>query len=278
MTIVEQLLKQYSSATPEEQNQVLREVMQQIALAALNRTGFFEHAAFYGGTCLRIFYDIPRFSEDLDFSLLRPEPDFSLQSRLQAIKDEFTALGLDIDIAIKDKTADSQIESAFLKNKTRVFQLALQNERKLKIKLEVDTLPPLGFTTEEKLLLTPFSFYVKCFSLPDLFAGKMHALLFRSWKNRVKGRDWYDFEWYIRNGVALNLSHFIERAFQSGDLADRNLSPAEFRELLGTKITSLDINQAKRDIQKFVYNPQELTIWSHEYFLQLSQMLKFQES
>jgi len=277
MTIVEQLLKQYSSATPEEQNQALREVMQQVALAALNRTGFFEHAAFYGGTCLRILYDIPRFSEDLDFSLLQPEPNFSLQSRLKAIKDEFTALGLDIDIAIKDKTANSQIESAFLKNNTRVFQLALQNERKLKIKLEVDTQPPLGFSTEEKLLLSPFSFYVKCFSLPDLFAGKMHALLFRKWKNRVKGRDWYDFEWYIRNGVELNLSHFIERAFQSGNLADSNLSPAEFLELLRVKISSLDINQAKVDIQKFVNNPNELDIWSREYFFQLSQMLKFKE-
>ncbi len=277
MTIVEQLLEKYSSATAEEQNQALREVMQQITLAALNRTGFFEHAAFYGGTCLRIFYDLPRFSEDLDFSLLRVEPNFSLQPSLQAIKDEFTALGLDIDIATKDKTTNSQIESAFLKNNTPVFQLALRSERKLKIKLEVDTQPPLGFSTEEKLLLSPFSFYVKCFSLPDLFAGKMHALLFRKWKNRVKGRDWYDFEWYIRNGVTLNLSHFSERGYQSGNLPDHNLSPAGFRELLRTRITGLDINQAKVDIQKFVNNPQGLEIWSQEYFLQLSQMLKFKE-
>lgn len=277
MTIVEQLLEKYSSATPEEQNLALREVMQQVALAALNRTGFFEQAAFYGGTCLRIFYNLPRFSEDLDFSLLQPDAGFSLKPRLQAIKDEFTALGLDVEIAAKVKTADSQIESAFLKNNTRVFQLALRNERKLKIKREVDTLPPLGFSTEEKLLLNPFSFYVKCFSLPDLFAGKMHALLFRQWKNRVKGRDWYDFEWYVKNGVPLNLRHFSARAFQSVNRPENTLSVAEFHDLLKTRIANLDVRQAKEDIQKFINNPKELDIWSRDYFLQLSQMLKVRE-
>lgn len=277
MTIVEQLLEKYSSATPEAQNLALREVMQQVALAALNRTGFFEQAAFYGGTCLRIFYNLPRFSEDLDFSLLQPDAGFSLQPRLRAIKDEFAALGLDVEIAAKEKTADSQIESAFLKNNTRIFQLALRNERKVKIKLEVDTLPPLGFSTEEKLLLNPFSFYVKCFSLPDLFAGKMHALLFRQWKNRVKGRDWYDFEWYVKNGVPLNLKHFSERALQSANWSENTLSVAKFQELLRTRIANLDVRQAKEDIQKFINNPKELDIWSQDYFLQLSQMLKVKE-
>ncbi|MEA3363421.1 MAG: nucleotidyl transferase AbiEii/AbiGii toxin family protein [Thermodesulfobacteriota bacterium] len=273
MTIVDQLLDKYSSAPPEKQNQALREVMQKIALAGLNRTGFFEKSAFYGGTCLRIFYNLPRFSEDLDFSLLRPEPDFSLQPYLQSIKNEFTALGLDIDIVAKTKSTTSQIESAFLKNNTQIFNLGLRNKRQLKIKLEVDTLPPLKFTTEEKLLLQPFSFYVKCFSLPDLFAGKMHALLFRQWKNRVKGRDWYDFEWYLRNGVELNLTHFNERALQSGNLTDRSLTPTAFLEKLQAKIASLDMRQAKADVLKFVTHPSELDIWSQDYFLQLSKMI-----
>ncbi|NOQ42363.1 MAG: nucleotidyl transferase AbiEii/AbiGii toxin family protein [Desulfuromusa sp.] len=252
--------------------------MQQVALAGLNRTGFFEHAAFYGGTCLRIFYGLPRFSEDLDFSLLQPDPEFSLQPRLKAIKDEFSALELDVDIAIKEKTATSQIKSAFLKNNTRIFQLSLHNKRQLKIKIEVDIQPPLGFKTEEKLLLQPFSFYVKCFSLPDLFAGKMHALLFRQWKNRVKGRDWYDFEWYVRNNVTLNLEHFVERAFQSGNIQDRNLSQVNFLGMLRAKISDLNISQAKDDIEKFVKDSQTLDIWSQDYFLQLSQMLKFKEN
>src|SRR5690606_19814913 len=88
----------------------------------------------------------------------------------------------------------------------------------IKIKIEVDTKPPLGFETEEKLLTKPFSFYVKCFALPHLFAGKMHALLFRKWKDNVKGRDWYDLEWYIRKGIPLSLNHFRLRAIDSGDL------------------------------------------------------------
>ncbi|MEA3543997.1 MAG: nucleotidyl transferase AbiEii/AbiGii toxin family protein, partial [Thermodesulfobacteriota bacterium] len=177
------------------------------------------------------------------------------------------------DIVAKTKSTTSQIESAFLKNNTQIFNLGLRNKRQLKIKLEVDTLPPLKFTTEEKLLLQPFSFYVKCFSLPDLFAGKMHALLFRQWKNRVKGRDWYDFEWYLRNGVELNLTHFNERAFQSGNLTDRNLTPTTFLEKLQARIASLDIRQAKADVQKFVTHPSELDIWSQDYFLQLSKMI-----
>ena len=163
-------------------------------------------------------------------------------------------------------------------NNTRIFQLSLHNKRQLKIKIEVDIQPPLGFKTEEKLLLQPFSFYVKCFSLPDLFAGKMHALLFRQWKNRVKGRDWYDFEWYVRNNVTLNLEHFVERAFQSGNIQDRNLSQVNFLGMLRAKISDLNINQAKDDIEKFVKDSQTLDIWSQDYFLQLSQMLKFKEN
>src|SRR5699024_1185137 len=105
----------------------------------------------------------------------------------------------------------------------------------------VDTRPPSGFVTEHKLLLQPYSFYVRCYSLPDLFAGKMHAVLFRRWKNRVKGRDWFDFEWYVRHGHQLNLSHLAIRARQSGDLEAGSLSESDFISLLHQRIEKLDV-------------------------------------
>lgn len=273
ITVLEQMLNRHPLSSAEQQDQTLREVMQEIALAGLNRANFFEQAAFYGGTCLRIFHGLPRFSEDLDFSLLQPNADFSLQPYFKAVVAEFHALGLEVDITVKQKTADSQIESAFLKNNTQVFSLNISSARKVKIKLEVDTLPPLGFATEEKLLFQPFSFYVKCFSLSDLFAGKLHALLFRQWKNRVKGRDWFDFEWYVRHNVTPNLEHFAKRAYESGAIRQDAVSKAELQKLLEQRIKTVDFENAKQDVVKFIPNAKVLNIWSTDYFLQLTHRL-----
>ncbi len=273
MSLLEQMLNRYPLTTAEQHDQALREVMQEIALAGLNRAGFFEQAAFYGGTCLRIFHGLPRFSEDLDFSLLQPDAEFSLQPYFKAVIAEFKALGLEVDITTKQKTADSQIESAFLKNNTQVFSLNIRSARKVKIKFEVDTLPPLGFATEEKLLLQPFSFYVKCFALADLFAGKLHALLFRQWKNRVKGRDWFDFEWYVRHAVTPNLEHFARRANESGDVQQKTVTKAELQALLQQRIKAVDFENAKQDVVKFIPDASALGIWSTDYFLQLANRL-----
>lgn len=278
MTVLRQMLEKYDTTTSDGAVNGLREVMQEVALAGLYRGGFFEKAAFYGGTCLRIFYGLPRFSEDLDFSLLAPDADFSLEPYFSAVKDEFSALGLDVDISAKKKTVRSGIESAFLKGDTRQFSFAVHAARTVKIKFEVDTLPPLGFATEEKLLLQPFSFYVKCFSLPDLFAGKMHALLYRNWKSRVKGRDWFDFEWYIRNGIPMNLSHFIIRATQSGHLHNESLTMQEFSQLLERRIDMLDVAAAANDVSRFVRDAGSLNIWSQEYFKDLALRISITEA
>ncbi|NOQ51887.1 MAG: nucleotidyl transferase AbiEii/AbiGii toxin family protein [Desulfuromonadaceae bacterium] len=249
--------------------------MQEVALAGLYRGGFFEQAAFYGGTCLRVFYGLKRFSEDLDFSLLKADPTFSLEPYFRSIKDEFNAFGFDVDISAKKKNIQSDIESAFLKKMSSIYDVRVSGRKTIRIKFEVDICPPLGFSVEEKLLIHPYSFYVKCFSLPDLFAGKMHALLFRQWKNRVKGRDWYDFEWYVKQGVELNLTHFVERASQSGNLPNYSLQNTDFLELIQQKIQQLDVDSARRDVVRFIKDPQQLEIWSQEYFLQLTQMMRF---
>jgi predicted nucleotidyltransferase component of viral defense system len=276
MSVVEQMLQKYDLADGENTNDALREVMQEIALAGLVRAGFFDKAAFYGGTCLRIFYGLPRFSEDLDFSLLSPQADFSFVPYFSALEKEFAALGFEVEILAREKSVDSAVVSAFLKKNTSVYDVRVRGQKVLKIKFEVDTDPPLGFSTEEKLLLNPYSVYVKCFGLSDLYAGKMHALLFRQWQNRVKGRDWFDFEWYVRRGVALNLSHLAVRAKQSGDLADElSLSAELFSGWLSQRIERLDIESAKSDARRFITDARVLDIWSRDYFMELARRVKF---
>jgi hypothetical protein len=269
--VVEQML---------ERSQDLREVMQEIALAGLYRRGFFGKAAFYGGTCLRIFHQLQRFSEDLDFSLLQPDPNFSLQPYLRGLEEEFAALGIGVEAKVKQKTAQSTIASAFLKPTTTIVQLAVSGDSTsgapmLKIKLEVDTDPPLGFNTEEQLLLQPYSFYVKCFCLPDLLAGKMHAVLFRQWQQRVKGRDWFDLEWYVRQNIPLHLEHLAERARQSGHWPENQpFTTSSLEALLAERIARLDVSNARLDIERFITNPQVLEIWSQEYFRQLGERIQ----
>lgn len=275
MTVIEQMLAPYQAVTDAQQTNALREVLQEVALAGLHRGGFFSKAAFYGGTCLRIFHGLPRFSEDLDFSLLQPDRAFSLAPYFKAVIDEFASLGLDIEIQQRDKQVSTAIVSAFLKSQPSIYDLQLRGARQIKIKFEVDTDPPLHFSTQELLLLQPYSFYTKCFVLPDLFAGKMHALLYRNWRSRVKGRDWFDFEWYVRKGTPLNLSHFCERARQSGYLQAAALEPAEFLTVLRARIATLDVAAAREDIRRFVADPAPLEIWSREYFLALSEKLRF---
>lgn len=279
--MIKDWLAEYKPANKEEAYAALREIMQEVALAGLYRAGFFEKAAFYGGTALRIFHRLDRFSEDLDFSLLHPNNQFKLDRYLEAVQAEFESLGMKVSIKDKKKTIESQVESAFLKTETIWKELALERilpqlgvnqPVNLKIKIEVDVLPPSGFETEEKLLLKPFSFYVKCFTLPFLFSGKMHALLYRKWKNNVKGRDWYDLEWYIRNQIPLNLKHFIERAQASNDLLD-GCTEKEFRRLLANRVNSLDIEKVKADVMRFISNSSKLEIWSAKYFNDLVDQL-----
>jgi predicted nucleotidyltransferase component of viral defense system len=282
--MIKQWLEEYGVKTNEDAELALREIMQEIALAGLQRSGFFEKAAFYGGTALRILYGLDRFSEDLDFSLLAVDSSFSLEPYLQAIVTEFSSLGMQVSIKEKLKSTKTNVESAFLKSDTVwkelqldtvLPQLSIGMRPSVKIKLEVDTHPPLGFATEEKLLLKPFSFYVKCFTLPDLFAGKMHALLFRKWKSRVKGRDWYDMEWYIKRGVPLNLDHFLIRAHDSGDWKENNITQQQFMTLLRARIADVSIKNVKEDVVRFIRDAKTLDIWSEKYFLDLVEKIKF---
>ncbi|NCB69910.1 MAG: nucleotidyl transferase AbiEii/AbiGii toxin family protein [Bacteroidia bacterium] len=274
--IFDQMLSRYEIQTKDDYTNALHEVMQQIALAGLYRGGFFNKAAFYGGSCLRIFHQLQRFSEDMDFSLLQPDVHFELDNYFEPITAEFKALGREVVINKKEKKKQTNVESAFLKEDTAIYNLQFRTEQTVKIKIEVDVNPPTGFNCEHKLLLLPFSFMTRCYSLPDLYAGKMHALLFRNWKARVKGRDWYDFEWYVRNNIPLNFNHFCERTHQFGSLEDTELTKDFFKQLLKEKIAKTSIEMVKSDVRPFIRNHNDMEIWSTEYFSQLVDMIRFE--
>lgn len=276
INIFDQMLSRYEIQTKDDYTNALHEVMQQIALAGLYRGGFFNKAAFYGGSCLRIFHQLQRFSEDMDFSLLQPDVHFELDNYFEPITAEFKALGREVVINKKEKKKQTNVESAFLKEDTAIYNLQFRTEQTVKIKIEVDVNPPTGFNCEHKLLLLPFSFMTRCYSLPDLYAGKMHALLFRNWKARVKGRDWYDFEWYVRNNIPLNFNHFCERTHQFGSLEDTELTKDFFKQLLKEKIAKTSIEMIKSGVRPFIRNHNDMEIWSTEYFSQLVDMIRFE--
>lgn len=271
--IFNQMLSGYDITTEQQKRNAIFEVNQQVILAGLYNGGFFNEAAFYGGTCLRIFHGLQRFSEDMDFSLLAPNENFDFTQYFQPIIDQFALVGREVEIRKKDKKNFGKVESAFLKDNTDVYDITFQTEKSVKIKIEVDTQPPLKFKTEQKLLLLPQSFMTRCFTLPTLFAGKMHALVYRAWKNRVKGRDWYDFEWYVRHNIPLDFTHLSERALQFNQ---EELDKETFLQKLNERLATADINQVKADVFPFVRNPKELDIWSNDYFLQVAKMIRFE--
>ena len=270
----ENALRAYQITTLKEKQNDIYEINQQVVLAGLYRGGFFDRAAFYGGTCLRLFHQLPRFSEDMDFSLLAPDDGFKFENYFQPIIDEFDSLGRKVEIKKKEKKTIGKVESAFLKDTTDVYNVAFQTEKTVKVKIEVDTQPPLKFQTEQKALTLPYTFMVRCFELPDLYAGKMHALVFRNWKSRVKGRDWDDFEWYVRWGVPLDFNHLQERIHEFNGIT---MSKEEFLAKLKERLSNTNIEDVKADVRGFVINPHELDIWTNDYFLQLADRIVFKD-
>lgn len=273
MSIFDEMVEQYHPQNDAERTSVQREVMQKMALAGLNRGGFFDHAAFYGGTCLRIFHGLKRYSEDMDFSLTEKNDQIHIENYFQAIVDEFKTVGMPVEIVKKDKKSFGRVESAFLKEDTEAYDIKFQTRKMMKVKIELDTNPPLCFSTEQRLVMQPYSFTVRCFTLPDLYAGKMHALVYRAWQRRIKGRDWYDFEWYVRNRVPLDFKHLQERI---REFSGNEVSKEEFMTTLREKLANADIHLAKQDVLSYIENNRELDIWSNEYFLQLVDMIVFE--
>ena len=274
---VQDLLKRYECKTTDEHRHALREIIQEITLLGLSRAGFFREGAFYGGTALRIFHGLDRFSEDLDFSLDIPNTDFQIDAYTSSVRDELTAYGFEVRVERKEKAEDSPVQSAFIKDGTLVHLLKIASltppvsgvppNEQLKIKFEVDTDPPAEATYEVKYQLSPIPYSVRLYDLPSLFAGRLHAVLCRVWTNRVKGHDFYDYLWYLSHEVRLNLGHLEARMRQSGHWKrSEALDGTQLRQLLVQRFTQVDFGQAAEDVRPFIRDPRSLDLWSSEFF------------
>lgn len=281
-TEIKKMLEKCPTTSPSESKNALKEVIQELTLHILSQTDFFSHAAFYGGTALRIFYGLDRFSEDMDFSLQMKNPDFTLKTYLTFIEKGLNSFGFEMQAEYKEKHHDSDVQSAFLKGNTLLHVVkitalsppipGIPNNERIKIKVEIDTNPPPGATFEQKFKLLPQPYSVLLYDKPSLFAGKLHALLCRNWKQREKGRDFYDYVWYLKEKTHLNLVHLEARMRQSGYWeGEEILTLARVKEMLLKRFSLTDFSLVKEDVLPYISNPNVLDIWSNEFFSSITQ-------
>lgn len=285
MTIIQQMINKYNPKTLEDKKHAIKEVLQEVVLAGLSKTDFFTHAAFYGGTALRIFYGMDRFSEDLDFSLLVSDDTFDISKYFKPISDAVNSLGLNFEVSKKDKTVNSNIDSVFIKGNTKETlitiyssssdsRLIVHNE-KIIIKFEVDVNPPLYAHTEIKFRLLPFPYQVRVYDASSLFAGKIHAVIARSWKNRIKGRDLYDYVYYLSLETKANLKHLESRLKQTKTIdEDIKLSRDLLIDMLEKRFDQIDYDIAKSDVRPFIKDQSSLDLWSSEFFKSITKQIK----
>ena len=277
-SVIEAMLAKYNPQNNEERENAIKEIIQEIALAGLSRGGFFEKAAFYGGTCLRIFHGLNRFSEDLDFALLEKGTNFKLDDYFPALQKEFQSYGIEMSIEAKKKDAEAAVQSAFLKGNTLMLMMSffpksedakrVVPNQKIKIKLEIDTDNPSGGTTEFRYKMLPAPYEVRIFDEPTLFAGKIHAILCRSYQNHVKGRDYYDYLFYIGKGSKFNLQYLESKLKNTGGIIGENevLTLEKVKELLKAKFESVDYESAKKDVSPFIQDKNSIRFWKETLF------------
>ena len=256
----------------------IKEIIQELTLYILSKSDFFNHVAFYGGTALRIFHSLDRFSEDLDFSLKSKDYVFDINKYINLLKNEFSSFGLSLDIEVKEKTIESNIKSAFIKANTKHLILAFYNSdekissaAKTKIKLEIDTCPPDYAICETKYLLKPLPFEVSIYDLPSLFAGKIHAILCRLWRNHIKGRDLYDYVFYLSNKIKPNYLHLKARLIDSNYLQPNDkFDKKVLSDMLIKHFSNMDIESAKKDVTPFIPDDRKISIWSNDFFVSIT--------
>ena len=283
--VLAQMLSKYQIRDIDDKKNAIKEIVQEVVLCGLSRGGFFKDAAFYGGTALRIFYGLDRFSEDLDFSLVSQNPEFDLTKYFSYIENETKSLGLNFIVKEKPKAFDSNVKSAFLKGNTKEHILTFYEESNdtniinkdelISIKFEVDINPPMGATFETKFSLLPSPYQVRLYDMPSLFAGKIHACLCRNWKSRVKGRDFYDYVFFLAMGAKVNLVNLKAKLVQSKFIAeDYDLTIENLKTLLNERFSNMDFAQAKEDVLPFVKDKSKLDLWSKEFFIEITKQLQ----
>ncbi len=285
-SVIQTMIAKYNPQNDEERESAIKEIIQEIALAGLSRAGFFNKAAFCGGTCLRIFHGLNRFSEDLDFALLEKDPNFNLDNYFPSLKKEFASYGLDMSVELKKKDEHAEAQSAFLKGNTLMLMLSFfpksedakraVSNQKIKIKFEIDLDNPSGGVTEFKYKMLPAPYEVQIFDEPTLFASKIHAILCREYKHHVKGRDYYDYLFYIGKGSKFNIKYLENKLKNSGGkIGDsETLTLEKVKELLKEKFETTNYESAKEDVTNFVNDKDGLKLWKKELFISTIDSLK----
>ena len=278
-SVFELMLSKYTLNDNHQRENAVKEIIQEIVLSGLSRGGFFEKAVFYGGTCLRILYGLDRFSEDLDFALINKDDSFRLEDYFPSIKKELLSYGLDMDVLKKEKSkGDNDIQSAFVKGNTQIILLSffpndessnsIVKNQTIKIKFEIDTDNPEGGVVVNKYRLLPSPYEMKVFDEPTLFAGKIHAILCREYKNRIKGRDYYDYLFYCGKETHINLGYLENKLKNSNRLAkNSNLTLEMVKQMLKERFESLDFELAKKDVINFINKPDSLMFWNKNLFI-----------
>ncbi|SFH76702.1 Nucleotidyl transferase AbiEii toxin, Type IV TA system [Selenomonas ruminantium] len=285
-TLLNDYMKFYAPQTADDYRNALKEIVQEIALYGLSHSDFFQKAAFYGGTSLRIFYGLDRFSEDMDFSLAEPNADFSLEKYFSYVEEALASHGLEMSVSKKIKANQTDVQSAFIKGENIIQLITIWDKEErgfpgiaphevIKIKMKIDTNPPAGALYDIKYGLRPVPYMVRLYDEPSLFAGKLHAVLCRNWRNRVKGRDIYDFVWYITNRTKVNLFHLQKRLEQTGHWnKEDTLTIQDLRNMLAERFDSIDYEQAKQDVRSFIKEEEKLQLWGTDFFRALSSQVE----
>ncbi|MCK5784371.1 MAG: nucleotidyl transferase AbiEii/AbiGii toxin family protein, partial [Desulfobacterales bacterium] len=275
--VIQERLKSYAPETEEDEENALKEITQEVVLYGLEQSGFFEHAVFHGGTCLRVIHGLDRFSEDLDFALKRVDSSFDPGRYLAAVAKILGIYGYQLEVTGEDQV-DGYVKTRFLKDdsikKILVFEHQQDLRKKIRIKVEIDVNPPAGHNFAANYLDFPTDFMIMTQDIPSLFAGKCHALLCRSY---VKGRDWYDFLWYISRKASLNGFMFSEALNQSGPWQGlhENVTKDWIYEKFRARIKSIDWNDAKKDVSRFLKAERKdvLNLWGENFFLKKTEKL-----
>lgn len=276
--VIEQLIQNYNPRNSDEVKNAIREITQSIVLIGLSRSNFFSKASFYGGTALRIFYGLNRYSEDLDFTLNAVDESFSLAPYIHSIVNVAKSYGIDLNVEVKSKKIETPIESASTKLNT--FQMfisfniderltsRLHKDELIKVKFEVDCNPSLGFNVESKWITEPELASINVLDIESLFAGKLHAILCRNYKNTVKGRDFYDFIFYINKKIKPNLNYLKNKLIESNILdKDDAFTIDILKEMLVQRFNQIDFKQVRDDAQKFVMKNEDLSLYCKELFI-----------
>lgn len=282
--IINQMLFKYEIKNTVDEVNALKEIIQEIVLSGLSRGGFFREAAFYGGTALRIFYKLDRFSEDLDFALIKSDENFDLSKYFTFIQKELKAYGLNLEVSSKHKSSESNITSAYVKGDTLEHILKFfPNEegheydhilKNIKIKFEVDIKPPNGAKYDDRYKLLPSPHQIKLYDSKSLFSGKIHAILCRNWKTRTKGRDLYDYVFFLANNISVNIELLKNKLIKSEFIdSNSNFDINVLKVLLIKKFNEIDYKEAREDVLPFIKDVDSLKLWNKDFFISITENL-----